>query len=99
MRSAGIRLLMDFVLTREDYHQAKPHPEPFLTGSRRFEATEAEALVVEDSKRGLDSAVAAWIDCAVVHNDFTSGQHFSRARHHIQYLDELEDIVRRSAAT
>ena len=31
-----IRQFMDFVLVREDYELAKPHPEPYLTGLRRF---------------------------------------------------------------
>ena len=66
-----IRQFMDFVLVREDYEHAKPHPEPYLTGLKRFGATKEETLVVEDSSRGLSSAVAAGIDCAVVHNDFT----------------------------
>src|SRR4029079_12823930 len=62
-----VRQFMDFVLVREDYNNAKPHPEPYLTGLRRFGAAKEETLVVEDSSRGLKSAVAAGIDCAVVH--------------------------------
>ena len=65
---------MDFVLTREDYELAKPHPEPYLTGLKRFGATPQETLVVEDSTRGLSSAVAAGIDCAIVHHDFTESR-------------------------
>ena len=84
---------MDFVLVREDYTLAKPDPEPYLTGLKRFGAAEAETLVVEDSSRGLRSAVAAGIDCAVVHNDFTKSQDFSQARHQIGALAELRAIV------
>ena len=84
---------VDFVLVREDYKHAKPHPEPYLTGVRRFGATSDEALVVEDSSRGLHSAVAAGIDCAIVHSDFTRDQDFSQASHRIHTLMELKDIV------
>jgi len=87
-----IRQFMDFVLVREDYRHAKPHPEPYLTGLKRFGATKHETLVVEDSFRGLSSAVAAGIDCAVVHNAFTSGQDFSTASYRIATLIELKDI-------
>ena len=52
-----------------------------------------ETLVVEDSSRGLNSAVAAGIDCAIVHNDFTPAQDFSRAGHRIKSLGELTEIV------
>ncbi|NUT06668.1 MAG: HAD-IA family hydrolase [Hamadaea sp.] len=92
-----IRKFMDFVLVREDYRLAKPHPEPYLTGLRRFGAAQQETLVVEDSARGLNSAVAAGIDCAVVHNDFTQGQDFSQATHRIKTLRELADIILDSA--
>ncbi len=88
-----ITRFMDFVLVREDYELAKPHPEPYLTGLERFGATRAEALVVEDSTRGLNSAVAAGIDCAIVHNDFTSAQDFSQATYRIATLSELKDII------
>lgn len=88
-----IRQFMDFILVREDYRFAKPHPEPYLTGLQRFGATKEEALVVEDSARGLNSAVAAGIDCAVVHNAFTQGQDFSQATYRINTLTELKKIV------
>lgn len=84
---------MDFVLVREDYMLAKPDPEPYLTGLKRFGAAKEETLVVEDSSRGLSSAVAAGIDCATVFNDFTKSQDFSQARYQIEALAELKDIV------
>ena len=88
-----VRQFMEFVLVREDYKLAKPHPEPYLTGLRRLGATGEEALVVEDSSRGLSSAVAAGIECAVVYNDFTKAQDFSQATYRIDTLIELKDIV------
>jgi HAD superfamily hydrolase (TIGR01509 family) len=88
-----IRQFVDFVLVREDYTLAKPHPEPYLTGLSRLGATKEETLVVEDSSRGLTSAVAAGIDCAVVRNDFTRAQDFSQASYRIDTLGELKDII------
>ena len=88
-----IRQFMDFVLVREDYRHSKPHPEPYLTGLQRFGAAKEETLVVEDSARGLRSAVAAGIDCAVVHNDFTKTQDFTQATHRITALSELKGII------
>ena len=92
-RDRRITSFMDFVLVREDYVRSKPDPEPYLTALARFGAAADEALVVEDSARGLRSAVAAGIDCAVVHNDFTASQDFSAARYRIERLAELKDIV------
>jgi HAD superfamily hydrolase (TIGR01509 family) len=88
-----IRQFMDFVLVREDYALAKPHPEPYLTGLQRFGATKAETLVVEDSVRGLHSAIAAGIDCVIVDNAFTHGQDFAPASDRIDTLMELTDLI------
>ena len=84
-----IRQFMEFVLVREDYKLAKPNPEPYLIGLERLGSTKEETLIVEDSSRGLSSAVAAGIDCAVVYNYFTKTQDFSRADYRIQKLSEL----------
>jgi len=92
-RDRRITSFMDFVLVREDYVRSKPDPEPYLIALARFEAAADEALVVEDSARGLRSAVAAGIDCAIVHNEFTASQDFSAARYRIESLAELKPIV------
>jgi HAD superfamily hydrolase (TIGR01509 family) len=88
-----IRKFMDFVLVREDYELAKPHPEPYLTALRRLGATREETLVVEDSSRGLSSAVAASIDCVIVYNEFTKADDFSQASYRIESLVELKDVI------
>ena len=88
-----ITQFMDFVLVREDYKRPKPHPEPYLTGLNRFGAAKEETLIVEDSNRGLSSAVAAGIDCAIVYNDFTKTHDFSEASYRINNLIELKDII------
>jgi len=88
-----IRQFMDFVLVRDDYEFAKPHPEPYLTGLRCFGASKEEALVVEDSARGLSSAVAAGIDCVIVYNEFVKAQDFSQASYRIDTLIGLKDII------
>jgi len=88
-----IKQFMDFILVREDYERTKPHPEPYLTGLKRFGATKGETLVVEDSPRGLSSAVAAGIDCVIVYNHFTKAHDFSQATYRINTLIELKDII------
>ncbi len=84
---------MEFHLTREDYEQAKPHPEPYLKGLQRFGATAAEAVVVEDSARGLKSAIAAAIDCIVVANEFTAAQDLSKATAKVATFRELPSAI------
>jgi len=80
---------MRFVLTYEDYPRAKPAPDPYLMALERFQAAPHEAVVVEDTERGLRSAVAAGIDCIIVENDFTRGHDFSTAKQVIPSINDL----------
>ena len=89
----NITRYMDFVLCVEDYPRAKPYPDPYLAGLEKFKAKKEETLVVEDSQRGLKSAVAANIDCIIVKNDFVSSHDFSSAKHKIDNLSGLLNIL------
>ena len=84
---------MDFVLTVEDYSNAKPDPEPYLTALQKYGAVPEEALVIEDSGRGLKSAVAAGIDCIIVENAFTITHDFTSAKMVLKSLSELIKIL------
>jgi HAD superfamily hydrolase (TIGR01509 family) len=86
---------MDFILCEEDYPRAKPHPDPYLKGLERFGAQAHEAIVVEDSQRGLTAAVSAGIECAVVKNDFTASHDFSAATYRIDSLKNLKELLSR----
>jgi HAD superfamily hydrolase (TIGR01509 family) len=92
-RNRSIVKYMDFVLTVEDYSHAKPDPEPYLTALQKFGAVPEEALVIEDSGRGLKSAVAAGIDCIIVENAFTSTHYFTRAKMVLKSLSDLIKIL------
>jgi HAD superfamily hydrolase (TIGR01509 family) len=92
-RKRQILPFMEFALVREDYVRAKPHPEPYLTALERFGASADAALVVEDSARGVASAVAAGIDCCVVHHDFTATQDLSSADYRIDTIGDLPALL------
>ena len=85
---------MEFYLTRDDYEKAKPHPEPYLKALHRFGATAAETVVIEDSARGLKSAVAAGIDCIVVANEFTAAHDLSKATAKVATFRELPSAIK-----
>lgn len=80
----------EFVLTIEDYAHAKPHPEPYLAGLARFGGRAREALVLEDSARGLRAARAAGLRCLVVRSPFTASQDFSGAW---RVVDSIRDVL------
>lgn len=89
----NIKNYMDFILCVEDYPRSKPQPDPYLAGLSKFDAKKEETIVVEDSERGLKSAVAAGIDCVIVKNDFVSTHDFSKAKYKIESLDELISLL------
>lgn len=84
---------MEFVLANGDYARSKPAPDPYLTALERFGAPPEEAVVVEDSERGLRAALAAGIDCIVVANDFVQGQDLSAATWRVESLAEIEPLL------
>jgi HAD superfamily hydrolase (TIGR01509 family) len=94
-RERRILRFFEFVVTIEDCRHAKPHPEPYLEALRRFGALPQQAVAIEDSSRGLHSAVSAGIDCVVVGNDFTAGQSFAKASMVISSIDELPAAISR----
>ena len=87
---------MEFILCEEDYPRAKPYPDPYLKGLDLLGAQKHETMIVEDSERGLTSAVNAEIECAIVYNEFTSSHDFSQATHRISTLAELEALLSNS---
>lgn len=92
-KNRGIINYMDFSLCVEEYAKAKPAPDPYLAGLKKFNAKKEETIVVEDSQRGLSSAYNAGIDCVIVYNEFTKSHDFSKANYHIEKLEQLYKLL------
>ena len=91
----GLLPYFDFVLAREDYALSKPDPEPYLTAMKRSGFGPEECLVVEDSPRGLASALAAGIRCLVVPNALTRGNPFAGACRILENCSQVPAEIRR----
>lgn len=60
LRASGLHDYFEFIITREDVGgKQKPHPRPYLEARYRMELGPKEALAIEDSTRGVISAVDA----------------------------------------
>ena len=91
---------MDFVLTREDYVQSKPHPEPYLTAMGRHDLRPHQCIIVEDSERGLAAATAAGVDCIIVLSEWTRNGDFSGAVAVVESIAEVpEEVEKQMSAT
>jgi HAD superfamily hydrolase (TIGR01509 family) len=86
----------EFVLTIEDYPHPKPAPDPYLFALNRFRARPEQTLVLEDSSRGLSSAVAAGLSCIVIKNEFTAAQDFSSAVCVLDSVRQLPQVLERN---
>jgi len=83
----------DFVLTREDFEHSKPHPDAYRKALKLSRAKPKDVLVVEDSPRGLQSAQAAGLDCAVIVRPHLVDVDFSAAQYQLHDLRELKKIL------
>lgn len=91
--STGILKYFNFYLTREDYKNSKPDPEPYLLALKRSSVLSSEAVVVEDSERGLKSALAAGLRCIIVPNNLTKASDFSGAEAVLNNHSEIFDYL------
>jgi HAD superfamily hydrolase (TIGR01509 family) len=91
--SSGLLRFFDFALTRGDYAESKPHPEPYLKAIERAGVVEHECVVIEDSERGLAAATAAGLTCIVVPSRLTAGCAFTGAHRVLRDIRELPALL------
>jgi len=85
----NLRQFFTTVVTREDYAEAKPSPDAYLTAATRVGAAPGACVVVEDSYRGILAAHRAGAVVVAIPNPFTRGSDFSLAAEVLHSLDEL----------
>ena len=89
---SGLLEYFDFVLTREQYANSKPDPEPYLAAVAKTGFTAAQCIAVEDTPRGLTAAIGAGVKCVVIPTTLTAGEDFAaayRVPDHIRALPAL----------
>jgi HAD superfamily hydrolase (TIGR01509 family) len=92
-RTSGLLPFFDFILTREDYANSKPDPEPYLLALQHTAAAKAECLAIEDAERGLRAAKAAGLSCWVVPTILTSDGDFATADRVLTHIAEVADLL------
>ncbi len=87
---AGLSGFLQHLVTREEYRNAKPAPDCYLTAARLVGVSPVECLALEDSARGVHAAVAAGIPCVAVLNEMTRYEPPEGALQVLQSLTELD---------
>jgi len=89
----GLLDFFEFILAWEDYQYSKPHPEPYQMALQRMRLPAEHCVVIEDSERGLASALAAGLRCVVVPNQLTQNCVFAGATAILPNLTAVPDFV------
>jgi HAD superfamily hydrolase (TIGR01509 family) len=88
-QSTGLLQYFDFVLTAGDYEHSKPAPDPYLRAVERSGVDREACVAVEDSERGLESAIRAGLRCIVVPTALTRGRRFAGAHRVLGSVSEI----------
>jgi HAD superfamily hydrolase (TIGR01509 family) len=92
-RTTGLLKYFDFVLTASDFSRVKPDPEPYLRAVDRSGVGPAACVAIEDSERGLESAMRAGISCIVVPTALTQGGNFAGAQRILGSIGEILTVL------
>lgn len=90
-QQTNICSFMDFIITRDDITRSKPNPEGYLKALEICQITPEEALVIEDSERGVLAAHDAGIQCWAIPRGPTKKQNFQKAK---KVLNDITEIVK-----
>ncbi len=87
----------EFVLASGEYARHKPHPDPYLEAAERLGVAPGRCVVVEDSVRGLQAAVAAGMHCLAIPHELTASGDFSPAAAVLGDIREVPSAIARLA--
>jgi len=91
-----LKLLKTFkvITTFDDVSHRKPHPEPYLKILEKLNISNEEAVVIEDSPVGVESAKNAGIKCIVLKTPYVDLEELSKADLISDSLIEIKDYLR-----
>jgi beta-phosphoglucomutase len=82
------RNLFNVILTAENFHKAKPNPDPYLEAQKKLGVEVNECVVIENAPLGIDAAKNANMICIAI--ETTLGREFlQRADFIINSIEEL----------
>ncbi|MGD8779176.1 MAG: HAD family phosphatase [Ignavibacteria bacterium] len=91
--NTGLLKYFDFTLTSDECPVTKPDPLPYLTALKQSGFKKEECIIVEDSERGLKSAIAAGIKCYVIPTELTKNSDFTGAGEILNYITEIKNYL------
>ena len=89
LRHLGLDHAFDALITRDDYRRPKPEPDAYRAAAERLAVAPREALVVEDTERGVRAGLAAGMPVVAVPSDLTFDNDFTGCVRVLRRADEL----------
>jgi HAD superfamily hydrolase (TIGR01509 family) len=96
-RSSGMVAMFETIVAREDYVKSKPHPEPYLTALARLGLPAERCVAIEDSERGVASALASGLRCIAIPHGLTADGDFTAATMVLKSIAYVPDALSRLA--
>lgn len=92
-RTTGILEYFNFVLAGGEYDRYKPHPAPYLKAISLSGCRPEECVAIEDSPRGVESAVKAGLRCIAIPLGISEGLDFTGAWKHLSDIREVPEAL------
>jgi HAD superfamily hydrolase (TIGR01509 family) len=93
--NSGLSAMFEIILAREDYVNSKPHPEPYLAALARLGLPADRCIAIEDSERGVASAIAAGLRCIAIPRGLTADGDFSAATTVLKSIADVPEAIAR----
>ncbi len=93
-KRTGFLNRFEFFLANGEYPKGKPNPDPYLTALAKFDGDVSEAVVIEDSLRGVQAGVSAGITTIAIPTEMTKGSDFSIADYVLDSISELPALLK-----
>ncbi|WP_010240686.1 HAD family hydrolase [Clostridium arbusti] len=81
LSKAGVLDNYDKVICGDEVTKSKPDPEIFLTACKKLNVDPGNAIVIEDSERGLEAAIAGGIKCILVPDMIEPSERYVKLAH------------------
>jgi HAD superfamily hydrolase (TIGR01509 family) len=85
----------NIIICNEDVKKTKPDPEPYLKALEKSGYAPEEAVVIEDSQRGLISAQRAGIQSVAIPGHLNKNGDFTEATYKIDNILELPELLKK----
>jgi|YelNatPaOPRAMG01_1025707.scaffolds.fasta_scaffold02423_8 HAD superfamily hydrolase (TIGR01509 family) len=92
-KNSNLLQYFDFTLTSEDFTEPKPSAAPYLKALEITGLRAEDCIAIEDSERGLKSALGANLKCYVIPTPLTTNCNFYGAANLLNNVREILDFL------